>query len=358
MIPRDATRRRFLATGAAVAVAASAGCQSLSTSDDDGADGDAQRTLHLRLIPWDGTLRDRYVVDLSETRPDWDEQAFEATLDGEAYTTQYRKPFLTTDDDPTYAKRADTYYHLGSVVVDEATATHPVLRLSEVTDGDDSSGGAPADSSGDASVNSPGDGSTATSADATDADRLPESDQRAVHIAHMATRARGNVGGVPWGLVERGGYVYRSEEAIEASQLLAEDGPDRVTYRETEYAVDVAEERFHEPVYRATVQPVATSPEQMEAILRAKLVDARLAETDLSEDAREILWQARGDGEGYGEPHPFSQAYRAVLRALDERAYVDGNVEKDAFTDDHGRGTLLYDGDYFDYRLRFSDDSA
>ncbi|WP_225336478.1 hypothetical protein [Halomicrobium urmianum] len=342
MIPRDSTRRRFLSVGVAAVVAASAGCQSLSASSDNDEAGGTQRSLQLTLAPRDGPLRDRYVADLSETQPDWDEAAFEETLNGSTYTTQYRKPFRTSDDDPRYAERDGTYYQLGSVVVDEATETRPVLRLSEVSDDADASSADDDDAS----------------ADPIDADRLPESDQRAVHVAHMAARARGNVGGVAWGLVQRGGYVYRREEAIEASRLLADDAPDRVTFRETTYAVDVSDERFHEPVYRATVQQVATSPDRMEAILRAKIVDARIAESDLSEDAREILWQARGDGEGYSESHSYSPEYRAVLRALDERAYVDGNVEKDAFTDDHGGGTLLYDGDYFDYRLRFSSDSA
>lgn len=38
------------------------------------------------------------------------------------------------------------------------------------------------------------------------------------------------------GLVQRGGYVYRRAEAIEASRLLATDGPEYVSYRDTRYA--------------------------------------------------------------------------------------------------------------------------
>jgi hypothetical protein len=319
------TRRELLAAGGVAAVA-SAGC--LGVFGDD--DGD-RRALRLTLSRQDGPLRDRYVVDLDDTRSERDEEAFRATLDGSTYTTQHRKPFFSTPEDPEYTEHDGTYYRLGSVVVDEATETRPVLRLHDA--------GRAADE---------------PSPDAVAAERLPEGDRRAVHIAHMAARARGNEGGVPWGLVQRGGYVYRRDEAVGTSRLLGDDGPDRVVYRGTEYAVETSRERFHEPVYRATVEPVATDPDRMETILRASFVDARVASDALSAAARDVIRAARGDG--HRETHPYSEGYRDVLKALHERAFLDGNVEKDAFSDgthEHGTGLVLYDGEYFDYRLRF-----
>jgi hypothetical protein len=269
------------------------------------------------------------VVDLSDTRPEWDEDAFNTTFEGETYTIQGRKPFFSTSEDPEYVKRDGTYYQLGSVIVDEVEETHPVLRLMEASD----SGG---DSAG----------------TGIEADQLPDVDRRAVQIAHMAARARGNEGGVPWGLVERGGYVYRQEEAVETSRLLAEDGPNHVIYRDTRYEVEVTRELFHEPVYRATIEPVANSPEQIETILRATFVDARLTRNELSQAARDVLAGAQGDG--YSETYPYSAEYREVLTALHQRAYLDGNIEKDALSDDQRMNKLLYDGEYFDYYLRLS----
>ena len=326
------SRRTFLSAGLVTAVAATSGC--LDAFGDEGVLGggdDGAPTLALELSREEGSLRDQHVVDLSETRIEWDEAAFEAALAGETYTTQHRKPFFDSPEDPVYTRHEGTYYRLGSVVVDEATATRPVLRLSEVGEA-----GAP------------------DVPDAVAAAALPDADEHAVQVAHMAARARGNQGGVPWGLVQRGGYVYRGQEAVEASRLLASDGPEHVTYRETVYAVSVVRERFHEPVYRATVEPVAETPERMEAILRATFVDARLSREELSRDERDVLTRARTGG--YSESHPYSAAYRSVLRALHERAFVDGDVESDALPDDAGRGVVRYDGAYHDYWLRLEGD--
>lgn len=317
------SRRGFLSASLAATVTASAGCLGAASSR-----GGAKRTLALTLSREDGPLRETFVVDLSETQPDWNEEAFEATRNGTAYTTQYRRPFASSPEDPTYIKRDGTYYQLDSVVVNEATATHPVLRLSEV---DNSSGSA--------------------APDGVAASQLPESDKRAIRAAYFAARARGNKGGAPWGVVQRGGYVYRSDEAINASTLLANDGPDHVTYREQVYAVDITREKFHESVYRATVEPVAETPEQMEAILRAQFVDARVSRDDLSTAAQDILEAAQR--EDYSEAHPYSSGYQEVLRALHKRAYLDGNIQKDAGVSETGRGMLRYDGVYYDYQLRF-----
>ncbi|MFD1632228.1 hypothetical protein ACOZ4L_11060 [Haloplanus ruber] len=320
-------RRRFLAAGTAAGLAGLAGC--LDGLGGGGGD-DTGRTLRLRLSRTSTPLRSRYVINLEATeRPD-DADAFAAALDGEAYTTQYRRPFGARPDDPVYTRHEGTYYRLGSVVVDEAAVTHPVLRLSRVADADDPD--APA---------------------AVAVDDLSERDRGVVHVAHMAARARGNAGGMPVGLVERGGYVYRDAERAAASRLVGEDAPTHVAYRDAVYAVDVGRERFHEPVYRATADPVAETPERMEAILRARFVTARLSGEDLSGQARSILRDARG--EGYGETHPYSEAYRAVLTGLHARAFLDGNVEKDAHVEDPGSGVVLYDGAYYDYRLRFLD---
>lgn len=318
------TRRRVMSAGLAAAITASAGCVSSLEPESD-----SRRSLQLDLSRIDGPLRDRYVVDLSDTSLEWDEEAFNTTLDGGAYTTRSRKPFLSTSDDPKYTKRDGTYYELGSVIVDEVNETHPVLRLTEAGDPD-------GDPSGSGVV----------------ANQLPEIDRRAIHIAHMAARARGDEGGVPWGLVNRGGYVYRGNGAIEQSRLLAKDGPDHVSYRDTRYAVEITREQFHEPVYRATVEPVATGPGQMEKILRATFVDARITRNEISQAARDILVAAQGDG--FSETHPYSSAYREILKALHKRAYLDGDVENDAFSRDQRISTLLYDGEYFDYYLRFS----
>ena len=56
---------------------------------------------------------------------------------------------------------------------------------------------------------------------------------------------------------------------------------------------------------------------------------------------------------GYEESTPHSDGFREALVALHERAYLDGNVENDAGVEE-GRRMLLYDGAYFDYRLRFT----
>lgn len=325
MNERLPTRRQLLSAGGAVAAAAFAGCS--SDLQDVGSGGTGERALRLSLTREGDSLRDSYVLDLEETRPDWDEEAFEAARAGEQYSTQYRKPFLTAPDEPAYAEHDGTYYELGSVVVDEAEALHPVLRLFEVEDAD-----------------------TPTE-DAVAAESLPQADQRAVDIAHMAARARGDVGGVPWGLVQRGGYVYRQEEAVEASQLLADDGPDRVTFRERTYTVETTRETFYEPVYRATAEPVAESPDRIEAILRAQLVDGRMSRDELSQEARRILEQARADS--YRETHPYSDGYEAVLRALHARAFIDGNIRKDAGVREEEQQLVRYDGVYYDYRLRF-----
>ena len=317
-------RRRFLAASVAGAVGL-AGCL------DGGPDGvlgdDPPRTLQLDVSSAPTPLRSKYVVDLAETeRPD-DEGAFAATLAGERITRRGRRPFGSRPDDPVYTRHEGTYYRLGSVIVDEVTVTRPVLRLSAAAETDD-----------------------ADAPEALDADELDERDRTVVHVAHMGARARGNVGGVPWGLVERGGYVYRDAAAVEASRLVGADAPSHVSYRGTVYAVSVRRERFHDPVYRATVEPVAATPERMETILRATFVDARLSGDDLSGQARAILRDAR---EGYGETHPYSEAYRSVLTGLHARAYLDGNVEKDAYVTDPGVGMVLYDGAYYRYRLRF-----
>lgn len=72
---------------------------------------------------------------------------------------------------------------------------------------------------------------------------------------------------------------------------------------------------------------------------------------DLSGQARSLLRDATG--EGYAETHPFSETYRTVLTWLHARAYLDGNVEKDAYVEDPGAGMALYDGSCYRYRLRF-----
>jgi hypothetical protein len=319
-------RRQFLAAGAAAAIPSLSGCLDTLDGSDDPDDGD--RRLQLVLSDAATPLRSGYVVEFDDTERPRDGEAFDAALAGESYTTRGRTPFGTRPDDPTYARHDGTYYRLGSVVVNERAVTHPVVRLSAVADA-----------------------GASDAPDAVAAETLSEADRTAVHVAHMAARARGNVGGVPWGLVRRGGFVFRDDDAAAESRLVGTDAPSHVIYHDTVYELDVRRERFHEAVYRATVEPVAESPERMEAILRAKFVDARLSGDDLSGRKRSILRDARG--EGYAESHPYSKPYRQVLTALHARAYLDGNVEKDAYVEDPGVGMALYDGAYYRYRLRF-----
>jgi len=317
-------RRQFLAGGATAGLCSLAGC--LDALGGDG-DGDDQR-LQLVLSDTPAPLRSGYVIDFTATERPRDDEAFAAAVAGEAYTTQGRTPFGARPDDPKYARHEGTYYHLGSVVVNERAVTHPVVRLTGVAD-------AGADDAPDAVV----------------AETLSEADRTAVHVAHMAARARDNEGGVPWGLVRRGGYVFRDDGAAAKSRLVGADAPSHVIYHDTVYELDVRRERFHEAVYRATAEPVAESPERLEAILRGRFVDARLAGDDLSRKARSILRDAQG--EGYAETHPYSDAYRTILTALHARAYLDGNVEKDAYVEDPGVGMVRYGESYYRYRVRF-----
>lgn len=316
------TRRRLLAGAAVGALAAAAGCLGLDAGSDQQK---GERSLVLTLTQQDSPLRDHYVEDLEENRSPHDEEAFRTTVDGGTYTSEFFRPFWSTPDDPVYTRHEGTYYRLGSVVVDEATATYPVLRLYERE-------GTPTD-------------------DTPAADDLPEVDQAAIQIAYFVARARGDGGGVPWGAVERGGSVYRREESRESSELLADDGPDRVSFRDRVYDVDISRERFHDPVYRATATPVAEDPERMERIVRAKFVNARIGREELSSDTQEVLQQA-AVGE-YSESHPYSEAYRTVLRGLEERAYLDGDIENDAGVEPEQPPMVLYDNQYYRYRLRF-----
>lgn len=324
-MPSNASRRTVLAASAAIATTTVGGCLETISGESN-----SSRELTLLLSDLDGPLRDRYVADLDETRAPWDEEAFAAALDGEQYTTTFREPFGAREH-PKYAERDGTYYELGSVVVGEAINSRPVLRLETV-----------------------GRASEMDSVpDHVPQSELPEGDRRAVRIAYMAARARGNEGGVPWGLVERGGYVYRDEDAVADSSLLGDSGPTHVGYRDKIYAVEVTREEFREPVYRATVEPVAESETAIEAVLRARLLDADVERSSLSTEARSILREAQRDG-GYSESHPFSAAFETVLEELDRRAYLDGNVEKDAGVTTRERKLVRYDGRYFDCRLEFT----
>lgn len=229
-----------------------------------------------------------------------------------------------------YVVEEETYYQLGSVIVGERPETHPVLRLFAVEE------------------------ITETPVDGSEEGDLPDPDRRAVQIAHMAARARGNAGGVPSELIQRGGYVYRSEEARTESDLLAEDGPQYVTYRGTTYMVDSTREQFFEPVYRPTAERVAEGPEQMEAVLRGTVLGPRISQADLSPEAHDVLEEARFDH--YSETPPFSDAYTTLLRALNKRAYIDGNIQNDAGVRATHKDLLRYEDTYYDHVLRFVGD--
>lgn len=326
MSSTNLSRRRLLGIGAATGLAAISGCAGRLSE----ASGDDATTLSFRLYDRSSTLREKYVRDLNETRAPWDEEALAAAVNGTDYTTQ-RRPFPGSD--PAWAEVDGTYYRLDEVVVGEEEVTRPVLRLYEAgrTDGAD----APTHVS---------------------ADGLPEADRRAVQIAYMAARARGNAGGVPWGLVQRGGYVYRDAESVEGSELLADDGPGYVAYRDRVWRVEIARETFHEAVYRPDADPVANSEAGIEEALRGRLVGARIDPDSLSTAERDVFRRARG--EGYTAEHPFPDAFVSVLKRLDERAYIDGNITKDAGTDGYPpRDLLRYGSAYYQYRLDLTEAS-
>ncbi|MFB6252041.1 MAG: hypothetical protein ABEI27_10235 [Halobellus sp.] len=329
MTQNQPSRRRFLGTIGLGALVSSAGC--LGDVSDVVPSDDEQRPLQLTISDAGGSLRESYVTDLSQTRPERDEAAFEAIRNGTEYTTQYGTPFGSYPEDPVYTRHDGTYYRLGSVVIDEVETTHPVLRLTEASANEETA-------SGDA-------------AETVSAEQLPEVDAAAVRVAQMTARARGNEGGAPWGLVRRGGYVYRSDDVVEGSELVSGDAPASVTYRERRYAVEVTQETFHESVYRATAEPVAEAPDGMEAVLRAQFVESRFDREDLSTAAIDIVEQSAASE--YTEAHPYSEGYRKVLRAMHERPYLDGNVAKDAGVEEDGPTILRYNGEYYDYRLRF-----
>lgn len=320
------SRRQLLATGLAAGVTASAGC--LGFRKDTGG-GETKIVFTLSLARIDGPLRNRYVHEAADPDPRWDEQALEAARNGKTYRTAYRKPFFARSDDPAYVRHAEAYYQLRSVIVDEVTRTHPVLRLFEAED------------------------PTATPVDGSREGTLPESDRRAVYRGHLAARARGNQGGFPSGLVERGGYVYRTESGRTESVLLAAEGPDYVTYRGTAYEVQITHEQFHEPVYRPTAEPVAEEPEQMESILRATFVDARVSQGTLSTEARRIITKAEAND--YTETYPFSDAYEELLRVLEKRAFIDGSIENDAGLRSTRKELMQYDDAYYEHSLQVID---
>jgi hypothetical protein len=163
------------------------------------------------------------------------------------------------------------------------------------------------------------------------------------------------VGGYPSGLVQRGGYVYRSQAARDESDLLTGDGPDQVTFRETTYEVELTHEQFHEPIYRPLAEPVAETPERMETILKATFVGARVSQADLSSAAQRIFTEARGSD--YTETHPFSDAYEELLIALDKRPYIDGNIQKDAGIRGTNHEMIQYEDTYYEQDLRIGADA-
>lgn len=327
----EPTRRRVLAAAGTAALSLFAGCSALSEVRNAGESSGAP-TLGLQLSDYGSSLRDHHVVDFEATRVDWDDDAFRAARDGTDYETPYKPPFpYARPDDPAYVRRDGTYYHLDAVVTGERSVTHPVLRLYAVDDASDES------------------------LDPLSRADLPEIDQRAVHIAYMVARARGNEGGVPWEMVPRGGYVYHGAEARERSRLLSESEASHVRYRDAVYRIEVSNETFYEPSYRPVAEPVAETPAGMETILRSRLLDARVDPATLSEAERRVVREARGDG--YDETHPFSDAYASLLKALGERAYLDGDVENDGGDSDRIRmGLLGYGERYYRYVLELSGD--
>lgn len=321
----ERTRRGVLAAAGTAAATLLSGCAGVVSPSDSSAP-----SLHLWVESLGDSLRERHVIDLADTRPGWDEQAFRAALNGTDYETAYRPPFPgVSEDDPAYVRHDGTYYHLDALVTGERRARYPVLRLYEV---------GRIDGSGDLP-------------EYVVHEDLPEADRTAVRVAYMAARARDDEGGVPWTLVQRGGYAYRDPDRRERSRLLAASGPSHVAFRDVVYRVEVTTGTFHEPRYRPDVDPVAESPEGIEEVLQARLVDVRLDPGTLSRDAREIVRAARDDE--YEETYPFSDAYESLLRALDERAYLDGDVRNDAGVEQFRTRLVRYGPEYLRYRFEF-----
>jgi hypothetical protein len=150
-------------------------------------------------------------------------------------------------------------------------------------------------------------------------------------------------------LVERGGYVYRSADHVNESRLLGAGGPTHIEYRDRRYRVEVSVETFYDPIYRADVDPVAGSEAEMEAVLRAALVTARLELDSLTEAERRII--RRATGAGYDETHPFSEPLESVLKALDRRAYLDGDIENDGGLSRDRSAIVLYGAEYYDLHV-------
>jgi hypothetical protein len=316
------SRRKVLGALGGLGIPVLAGCS-------DGLNQQTASALGLELQKLDSPLRDQYLQDLNETRPPYDEVAFREALAGnESYTTQFRKPFRTRDGEPSYTKHNGTYYHLDSYVVDTERVSRPVLRLHTVGDVDELS-------------NLPS---------YVNQSSLPDADDHAVRIAHMAARARGNEGGGPGEIIQRGGYVYRGSKIIDESRLLRDDGPSHVRYRDRIYRVNVTREAFREPIYSPDVDPVAESAQQLERAVQGAIVDTYLERSELSQEQRSILREAQSDT-SYEADFPLSDPAAELLRKMNQRAYIDGNVEGDALDTDRYY-TLLYDGEYYRYTLR------
>ena len=103
------------------------------------------------------------------------------------------------------------------------------------------------------------------------------------------------------------------------------------------------------PRMRRVHERDADGEEEMEAVLRTVYVDSRIDPDSLTGDEHQIVREARG--EGYEESHPFSDAFESLLEALHRRAFIDGNIEKDAGIDRNRGDVLKYGDEYFDYRL-------
>ncbi|MFC4550425.1 MULTISPECIES: hypothetical protein [Halorussus] len=91
--------------------------------------------------------------------------------------------------------------------------------------------------------------------------------------------------------------------------------------------------------------------------LQAVLLDSQLNRENLSSKEREIILHARGDS--YRESHPYSSAFKSILKQLDKWAYLDGNITKDGLAESDSQHRLLqYDDRYYRYTLRFDSEQA
>lgn len=289
----DRSRRSFLAAAGSLGAAALAGCSfslgdadpSLSFTLSTDSVGTSLAPAALWSPPENPSPLSRHTADRVAD-----------TLAGERPTTYGYRPVPEGE----YVERDGAYYELQVVATDLREIDRPVLRADWVGDVEQ--------------LEDPPE--YVRRAD------LPPLDRRAVNAAYLAARAEEFDGGAPWHIVERGGYVYRRLDVAE-SELAPDPQHSHVAFNGTLLALSVDVVAIEEPAYTGDAVRVAGSKAAFERALDADLVDARIDESDLSDEQQRIL--ARGS---YEETTPLSDAYRSLLEALQFRDLLHTNPSR------------------------------